>query len=89
MALRLSGDAFEPEIKDNINSALLELSRVGVDVSGITYDSEDADELVVKACELYCKWHFDFIGKAERYEKNFNELRNALSVTTRYTEGNA
>lgn len=83
-SLRLSSDALEPEIKDNIASALLELGRVGVDVSGIDCYSADVDRLIVKACELYCKWQMNYMDKADSFEKNFCELRDALSVTTKY-----
>lgn len=85
-ALKLSISAFDDEIKSNIDTALLELSRVGVNVDGITNTSENADKLVLKACELYCKWQFNFMGKAEQFEKNFNSLRDALSVTSSYLE---
>ena len=83
-ALRFTGNARDTEIQDNISSALLELSRVGVDVSGLDWTSGDADKLIVKACEIYCKWQFDFLEKGEKFERNFKELCNALAVTSAY-----
>ena len=68
-----------------LTPALLELSRVGVDVTDITNASTDANKLILKACELYCKWQFNFMSKGEQFEKNFNALRDALSVTSQYT----
>ena len=85
-ALRLSISAFDDDIKSNIDTALLELGRVGVGVAGLTNASADADKLILKACELYCKWQFNFMGKAEQFEKNFNQLRDALSITSAYLE---
>lgn len=86
-ALRLTGTTFDSEIQDNIAPTLLELSRVGVDVEGLTPTSADVDKLIVKACELYCKWQFNFMSKGEQFEKNFNQLRDALSVTSSYLAG--
>lgn len=84
-ALKITIDAFDAEIKSNIDTALLELSRVGVDVTDLTNASTDANKLILKACELYCKWQFNFMSKGEQFEKNFNALRDALSVTSQYT----
>ncbi len=84
-ALKITINAFDAEIKSNIDTALLELSRVGVDVTDITNASTDTNKLILKACELYCKWQFNFMSKGEQFEKNFNALRDALSVTSQYT----
>lgn len=84
-ALKITINAFDDEIKSNIDTALLELSRVGVDVTDITNASTDANKLILKSCELYCKWQFNFMSKGEQFEKNFNALRDALSVTSQYT----
>jgi len=85
-ALKFTINAFDDEIKSNIDTALLELSRVGVDVTDLTNASTNVDKLIIKACELYCKWQFNFMGKAEQFEKNFDQLRDALSVTSKYKE---
>lgn len=85
-ALKITIDAFDDEIKSNIDTALLELSRVGVDVTDLTNASTNVNKLILKACELYCKWQFNFMSKGEQFEKNFNALRDALSVTSQYTE---
>lgn len=83
-ALKITIDVFDDEIKSNIDTALLELSRVGVDVTDITNASTNVNKLILKACELYCKWQFNFMSKGEQFEKNFNALRDALSVTAQY-----
>lgn len=85
-ALRLSTTAFDDDIKSNIDTALLELGRVGVNVTDITNASTEANKLIVKACELYCKAQFNFMSKGEQFQRNFEDLRDALSVTSQYTE---
>lgn len=85
-ALRLSSAAFDTDIRSNIDTALLELSRVGVNVSNLSNASADANRLIAKACELYCKWQFNFMSKGEQFQSNFEQLRDALSVTSQYTE---
>ena len=56
-ALRFTNTAFDLEIQDNIDTALLDMSRVGVD---ITKD----DKLTDKCIDLYCKWQFDYRERA-------------------------
>lgn len=85
-ALRLSVNAFDDDIRSNIDTALLELGRVGVNVTGLTSASIDVNKLILKACELYCKWQFNFMSKGEQFQSNFEQLRDALSVTSQYTE---
>lgn len=85
-ALRLSNSALDDEIRSNIDTALLELSRVGVNVNDLSNLSVGTNKLISKACELYCKWQFNFMGKGEQFQSNFEQLRDALSVTSQYTE---
>lgn len=85
-ALKITINAFDDDIKSNIDTALLELGRVGVNVTGLTSASIDVNKLILKACELYCKWQFNFMSKGEQFQSNFEQLRDALSVTSQYTE---
>ena len=86
LALRFNTKALDAEINDNIDAALLDLCRVGVDA-----DAEDpkklADSLICKACELYCKWQFDFRGKGEQFRQNYESLRDAMSLCSKYRSG--
>ncbi len=86
LALRRTSTTLDNEIKDNIETALLELSRVGVNVKGITSESKNVNKLIIKACELYCKAQFNFMSKGELFQKNFEALRDALAVTSQYTD---
>lgn len=85
-ALKITINAFDDDIRSNIDTALLELGRVGVNVTGLTSASIDVNKLILKACELYCKWQFNFMSKGEQFQSNFEQLRDALSVTSQYTE---
>lgn len=76
-SLRISHDMLDTEIKHNIDACLLDLERVGV-------KKEQESQLIVKACELYCKWQQDYQGKADQYKRNYEELRDAMSLTAAY-----
>ena len=94
LALRFKTDAFNGEIQDNILIALDDLARVGVFRAMIEKDNflsckdgNDMDSLIYKACELYCKWHFNFLGKGEQFRHNYENLRDALSLYSEYRCG--
>lgn len=76
-AMRISHNALDSDIQSNISSALADLARVGVNV-------EVDDELISKAVELYCKWQYEYLGKAEQYQKNYELLRDSLSLSGDY-----
>lgn len=80
-ALRVVTTSLDDEITDVMAAAKLDMGRVGIDTS----ESTD-DELTDMAIKLYCKWHFDFMGKAEQYERQYCALRDALSMSTGYKE---
>lgn len=72
--MRISHTALDTEIESNIQTCLMDLERVGV--------NKDVDSpLIFKACELYCKWQFDYQGKADQYKRNYEELRDSMSLS--------
>lgn len=79
-ALRLTDDALDEEINDNIKAALADMCRVGV-------ESAEEEKLIGKCVELYCKAQMNFCGEGERYEKQYERLRDALSLCARYNGG--
>lgn len=81
-ALKISGTALDTEISRYISAALKELERVGIVINADSY----SEPLIVSAAELYCKWQYDYLGQGERFAKAFSDLRNALSLTSAYTE---
>lgn len=73
--LRISHDKLNSDLQDNIEACVLDLQRVGVDVS-----LETSNKLVDKAIELYCKADFDYQGKGENFRKNYEKLRDSMSL---------
>ena len=79
LALRITHSALDDDIQRNIDSALLDLSRVGV-------NPNPDNTLVIKACELYCKMQYDFDGKGEQFSVHYEKLRDSLSRAEEYRE---
>ena len=67
LSMRISHDKLDADIQRNIDACFLDLERVGVDSS---LDSA----LLIRACELFCKWQYDYCGKGERYQKNYESI---------------
>lgn len=90
LAMRINHNSLDSDIQRNIDSCVEDLVRVGIqpyqkDENGEYVIVDDAnvlkeDELITKACELYCKWQYDYMGKGERFEKNYSCLRDAMSM---------
>ncbi len=80
--LRIASTAVDAEIVDNINTAKLDLERIGLSSASIDLE----DELVFTACELYCKYMFNFEGEGESYLSRYQKFRDALSMSGGYYE---
>ena len=52
---------------------------------GINIDKDDV--LLDKAVELYCKAQFDYLGKGEQFQQNYEKLRDAISLAGDYRCG--
>ena len=78
-------NSLDDEIESNIEICLLLLKGVGISEEKTRADTQD--KLIFKACELYCKWQFNFDNQAERYEKAYVGLRDFLSLGGEYTNG--
>lgn len=76
-SMRISHKSLDDEIKRNIDTCLLDLEWVGIDV-------EQQSELLNKACELYCKAEYNFMGKGEEFRKNYENLRDSMSLSDKY-----
>lgn len=80
LALRISTDAFDAEIQDLINAAMLDLGVAGVDnPSG--YD----DALVKRAVITYVKMNFGEPDQYERLKASYDEQKAQMSMATGYT----
>lgn len=82
-SMRIAHTFSDDEIDSNIAVCLKDMQRVGI-LSTLAVTTT-TDPLIQKCCEYYCKWQFDFAGKGEQYEKNYNSLRDALSLVPDYT----
>lgn len=79
LALRISTDSFDEELRDLIDACKLDLK-----LSGVTNVNED-DSLIKRAIILYCKANFGLENKdSEKYEKSYELLKQHLSLSGDY-----
>lgn len=78
--LRIKSGVLDSEISDNMQSGILELKRVGI------VDPDLNIPLLFTCIEFYCKWLIGFEGDGEKYEKAFERVRDALSISGEYNE---
>jgi hypothetical protein len=86
--LRIVTNAFDSEITELIDSAILDLKLAGIINSKLlTLDTATPDSLLVRAIKLYCKSNFG-IGNTdmERYDKTYQSLKMHLCLSAEYTE---
>jgi len=79
MALRLTTSAYDDELTDLIQAALLDLGIAGV-------LTEEPDELVQRAVLTYVRMHF---GKPDDYDRlaaSYDAQKGALQIATGYTD---
>lgn len=79
MALRVSTDAFDSEISNLIDAALLDLG-----VAGVTND-DATDALVLMAVKTYCRLHFGQPEDFDRLKAAYDEQKGQMSTATGYT----
>lgn len=79
LALRISTDSFDEELRD-----LIDACKVDLKLSGVTNVNED-DSLIKRAIILYCKANFGLENKdSEKYEKSYELLKQHLSLSGDY-----
>lgn len=77
LSMRISHNALDSDIQKNIEICKRDLFIAGV------YCKED-DELLSKACELYVKWQYDYMGKGEQFGKSYQKLKDAMALCGDY-----
>lgn len=80
LALRITTDAFDGELNDLADAALLDMG-----VAGVTNDST-ADPLIIRAVITYCKMHFGEPDEYDRLKKSYDEQKAQLATATGYTD---
>lgn len=72
-ALRMSHAVLDQEVQATIAAAVLDLQSAGMPVG---VDNALSDE----AIRLYCKWRYDYMGKAAQYERSYDRLKTVLAL---------
>ena len=80
MALRITTTAFDTEIENQLNAALLDLGVAGVIVPA------EINALVQQACITYVRANFGQPDDYDRLKKSYDEQKAQLSTCTGYTD---
>lgn len=78
--LRRVSSTLDEEIEADINAAYADLKRVGINIA------DSKKPLLVKAVKLYCRWQTNFAGLGERYQANYESLRDSMALSAAYKE---
>lgn len=79
LALRIKTDAYDDELNDLIDAAMLDLGVAGVVVP------EELDALATKAVITYCKMSFGLPEDYDRLKRSYDEQKAQMSNATGYT----
>lgn len=79
MALRMMTDAFDDELTDLIQAALIDMR-----LAGIT-NSDTADALVRRAVITYCRMNFGQPDDYDRLKQSYDEQKRQMGMATGYT----
>lgn len=79
LALRITTDAFDAELLELIQAAIIDLDIAGVD------SEEGVTPIVTRAIITYCKVHFGEPDDYDRLKASYDEQKAQLSMATGYT----
>lgn len=87
MALRVTTNAYDAELKDLIEAAKLDLQIAGV-LASVTVSTETMDKAVSTAIKTYCKLNFGTPNPAnfDYLKKSYDEQKAQLSNASGYTD---
>ena len=77
-SLRIDGNDHDDELNDLISAAKREIIEVGASPDKVI----DTDELIVRACTLYCKANFGYDDEKERFAQLFERMLIKLSIAS-------
>ena len=83
LAMAITTDAYDSEISDLIDAALLDLGIAGVDSSLIH------DKLIQRAVITYCRLMFHSPADFDNLLKAYEALKGQMAIATGYTEWGA
>lgn len=78
-ALRLTVNAYDTELQELIDAALLDLG-----IAGVTGYAEN-DPLALMAVKTYCRMHFGSPDDYDRLAASYDAQKGALQIATGYT----
>lgn len=81
--VRKSAKSFDDEIIQTTAACFLDLQN-----AGITVFSPD-DPLLRQAAKLYLKAHFGYDAESDKWERAYEHLKAALSLSSDYAKGNS
>ncbi|WP_447402330.1 DNA-packaging protein [Lysinibacillus sp. fkY74-1] len=78
-SLRILNTAFDDEVQDMIDAAIIDLS-----LGGITKLDQD-NKIIIQAVTLYCKSHFGLENKdSAKYGQSYEWLKTRLSLSKEF-----
>lgn len=79
LALRITTDAFDTELNDLIEAALVDMR-----LAGIT-NMDTTDPLIKRAVITYCRLNFGQPDDYDRLKKSYDEQKAQMGMATGYT----
>ena len=80
LAIRRTDSTFDTEVQRCIDYVKKDLYELGVPF----YD--DTDARIINLTVLYAKYNFNFENKADQHLRDYERLRNQISMQGDYTE---
>lgn len=80
LALKRNTNLFDDEISLYIDACKIDLTRTGVNANKFV----ETDSGIMNAVICFCKWHMNFDGRGEQWEKIYKDLRLSLTLDSRY-----
>lgn len=80
MALRITTNAFDTELNELIQAAILDLDIAGID------SDHGVDAIITRAIITYCKCNFGQPDDYDRLKASYDEQKAQLSMATGYTK---
>ena len=80
-AIRVRADTVNDEVEDLIAACKKELELSGV------YLTDETDMLAKQVIKLYCKAHYGYDEKTERFLEAYEALRDSMALSGIFKEG--
>lgn len=79
LALRITTDAFDEELSDLIDAALVDMRLAGI------VNLDVSDPLIKRAVITYCRLNFGQPDDYDRLKKSYDEQKAQMGMATGYT----